>query len=71
MDEQRVAVWFGDVQVVHGGVGVAGVFDRAAQALRQPEVLLRVDLGLGPGRARVWTCDLGEEYVRINGSYIT
>lgn len=71
VDEQRVAVWFGDVQVVHGGVGVAGVFDRAAQALRQPEVLLRVDLGLGPGRARVWTCDLGEEYVRINGSYIT
>lgn len=71
VDERRVAVWFGDVQVVHGGVGVAGVFDQAAQALRQPEVLLRVDLGLGPGRARVWTCDLGEEYVRINGSYIT
>lgn len=71
VDERRVAVWFGDVQVVHGGVGVEGVFDRAAQALRQPEVLLRVDLGLGPGRARVWTCDLGEEYVRINGSYIT
>ncbi len=71
VDERRVAVWFGDVQVVHGGVGVAGVFDQAAQALRRPEVLLRVDLGLGPGRARVWTCDLGEEYVRINGSYIT
>ncbi|MDQ7801691.1 MAG: bifunctional glutamate N-acetyltransferase/amino-acid acetyltransferase ArgJ [Armatimonadota bacterium] len=71
VDERRVAVWFGDVQVVHGGVGVEGVFDRAAQALRRPEVLLRVDLGLGPGRARVWTCDLGEEYVRINGSYIT
>lgn len=71
VDERRVAVWFGDVQVVHGGVGVAGVFEQAAQALRRPEVLLRLDLGLGPGRARVWTCDLGEEYVRINGSYIT
>ncbi|MDR7608107.1 MAG: bifunctional glutamate N-acetyltransferase/amino-acid acetyltransferase ArgJ, partial [Armatimonadota bacterium] len=59
VDERRVAVWFGDVQVVHCGVGVEGVFDRAAQALRRPEVLLRVDLGLGPGRARVWTCDLG------------
>jgi glutamate N-acetyltransferase/amino-acid N-acetyltransferase len=59
------------VQVVRGGVGVEGVFHQAAQALRQPEVRIRVDLGLGPGRARVWTCDLGEEYVRINGSYIT
>ncbi len=71
VDERRVAVWFGDVQVVRGGVAVEGVSDLAAQALRQPEVLVRVDLGLGPGRARVWTCDIGEEYVRINGSYIT
>lgn len=71
VDERRMAVWFGDVPVVRGGVGVEGVFERAAAALRRPEVLVRVDLGLGPGRARVWTCDLGEEYVRINGSYIT
>ncbi len=71
VEERRVAVWFGDVQVVRGGGGVEGVFHQAAQALRQPEVRIRVDLGLGPGHARVWTCDLGEEYVRINGSYIT
>ncbi len=71
VDEGRLSVWFGDVQVVRDGVGVEGVFDRAAQALRRPEVLVRVDLGLGQGRAQVWTCDLGEEYVRINGTYIT
>lgn len=71
VDERRVAVWFGDVQVVREGLGVEGVFDRAAAALRGEEVTVRVDLGLGTGRARVWTCDLGEEYVRINGSYIT
>lgn len=71
VEERRLNVWFGDVQVVQGGLGVGGVFDRAAQALRKPEVRLRVDLGLGQGRAQVWTCDLGEEYVRINGSYIT
>lgn len=71
VDERRLNVWFGDVQVVQEGLGVEGVFDRAAQALRKSEVRLRVDLGLGQGRAQVWTCDLGEEYVRINGSYIT
>lgn len=71
VDERRVAVWFGDVQVVRDGLGVEGVFDRAAAALRREEVRIRVHLGLGSGSARVWTCDLGEEYVRINGSYIT
>ncbi len=71
VDERRVAVWFGDVQVVRNGLGVGGVFHQAAEALRREEVTVRVDLGLGDGRWWVWTCDLGEEYVRINGSYIT
>ena len=28
-----------------------------------------VDLGLGKGRARIWTCDLTDGYIRINGAY--
>ena len=35
------------------------------------EVTIAVDLGLGKGAARVWTCDLTEGYIRINGSYRT
>ena len=33
------------------------------------EVSIEVDLNLGEGSARVWTCDLTYEYVRINGEY--
>jgi glutamate N-acetyltransferase/amino-acid N-acetyltransferase len=35
------------------------------------EYVLGIDLGLGRGQERVWTCDLSEEYVRINGKYTT
>jgi glutamate N-acetyltransferase/amino-acid N-acetyltransferase len=49
--------------------------DRAADAarhLQQQTVDLEVDLGTGgPGRARMWTCDLSAEYVRINADYRT
>ncbi len=34
-----------------------------------PEVALRLDLGLGGAEATVWTCDLSEDYVRINAHY--
>jgi glutamate N-acetyltransferase/amino-acid N-acetyltransferase len=34
-----------------------------------PEIALRLDLGLGGAEATVWTCDLSEEYVRINAHY--
>ena len=33
------------------------------------EILIEVDIGLGNGRADVWTCDLTHRYVDINGSY--
>jgi glutamate N-acetyltransferase/amino-acid N-acetyltransferase len=33
------------------------------------EVEVAVDLGLGKGASRVWTCDLTHGYIDINGSY--
>jgi len=35
------------------------------------EYVIAIDLGLGSGRDHVWTCDLTEEYVRINSKYTT
>src|SRR5207237_478420 len=32
---------------------------------------ITIDLGIGRGEERVWTCDLSEEYVRINAKYTT
>jgi len=41
----------------------------AKEILREQEVVIQVDLNLGEGRARVWTCDLTYDYVKINASY--
>ena len=35
----------------------------------EPEIAIKVSLGLGKGRDRVLTCDLTKEYVAINGDY--
>ena len=67
--EQRIAIDIGEVPVVREGIGVPGSEQRAADALANVEVRVRIRLGLGGGRARCWTSDLGEEYVRLNGSY--
>ena len=32
-------------------------------------ITMAIDLGIGAGRATVWTCDLTHGYVDINGSY--
>ena len=71
MAEEKTDVLFGDLEVVHGGLGVQGVWNAAAAALEEKEITVKIRLGIGSGAARVWTCDLSEEYVRINGSYTT
>ena len=48
-----------------------GLRGSAERAMREPEVLLRVRVGEGPGRSRVLGCDLSYGYVRINGEYTT
>jgi len=33
------------------------------------EIDVHIDLGIGSGSARVWTCDLTHGYIEINGDY--
>ncbi len=48
-------------------------FDRtaASEAMRAPEVLVRLDVGLGAGCGEAFGCDLTEAYVRENSEYTT
>ena len=38
---------------------------------REREIHLRLRFTLGDGRCRFWTCDLTDEYVRLNADYTT
>lgn len=44
---------------------------RAERALRDEEITIEVDLGRGRGAARLYTCDLTTDYIRINADYTT
>src|SRR5262245_25930523 len=72
IDPERVSVLFDDEALVERGVLKAGArLDRIRESMGRSEYTITVDLGLGRGEDRVWTCDLSEEYVRINAKYTT
>lgn len=70
IDLDRAGVWIGDLPVYRR---LPLPFDEAAASacLRNEEVLLRVDLGVGKASATAWGCDLTPEYVHINSDYTT
>ncbi len=66
----RIALHVGPVAVVRRGVGLGPSAEaEAAVILKQSEFSVTVDLGQGKGEAMIRTCDLSQEYVRINASY--
>jgi glutamate N-acetyltransferase/amino-acid N-acetyltransferase len=68
----RAAVRIGPVELFRDGAPYDDRAQEAAAYLREGEVTLEVDLGTGgSGYARMWTCDLTAEYVRINADYRT
>ena len=69
-ERDRLSIRFGATQVASGGLAVAG-YDEAPVAahLKGQEIEIGVDLGLGTGRATVWTCDLTHGYISINADY--
>jgi glutamate N-acetyltransferase/amino-acid N-acetyltransferase len=72
VDPTRVAIQFGGLLICERG-GRAAAFDEAAahRYLSQPEFSVYIDLGLGSGTCRFWTCDLTRDYVSINADYST
>jgi len=72
VEQQRVAIAFDDEPLVEQGMLREGArIGRIREIMGRPEYAITVDLGLGRGEDRVWTCDLSEEYVRINAKYTT
>ena len=69
-DRDRLSIRFGDTIVAAGGMVVED-YDEAPVTthLKGQDIDIGVDLGLGDGRATVWTCDLTHGYISINADY--
>jgi len=63
-------VSLGGVMIARAGERIESFVESdVEQHLKGTDIQIAVDLGLGRGRARVWTCDLTHEYIRINAEY--
>ncbi|HSR71632.1 MAG TPA: bifunctional glutamate N-acetyltransferase/amino-acid acetyltransferase ArgJ [Kiloniellales bacterium] len=71
-DRDRLSIRIGGVEVARNGEVVPG-YDEAPVAahMKGRDIRIDVDVGVGRGRATVWSCDLTHGYIDINADYRT
>ena len=69
-DRDRLSISFGEVLVAENGWRHPNYSEETAAAhMKGEHIQIGVDLGLGGGKATVWTCDLTHGYIEINADY--
>ena len=71
IEPNKVAISFNDLSVLQPNFSLTLNEELATQILTQPEFVINIDIGLGKEETTWWTCDLSEEYIRINADYRT
>ena len=69
-NRDRLSISFGDIMVAKNGE-VASNYneEEASEYMKNDEIKIKVDVGIGKGKASVYTCDLTHEYISINADY--
>ncbi|PZQ97758.1 MAG: bifunctional ornithine acetyltransferase/N-acetylglutamate synthase [Cereibacter sphaeroides] len=69
-DRDRLSIRFGDILVAEKGWRNPSYREEdGAEYMRQQDLVIGVDLGLGRAKRTVWTCDLTHRYIDINADY--
>jgi glutamate N-acetyltransferase / amino-acid N-acetyltransferase len=69
-DRDKLSIWFGPHIVARNGERAAEYVEATvADYMKNSEIVIRIDVGVGGGQATVWTCDLTHDYVSINADY--
>ena len=69
-DRDKLSIRFGDITVAENGWRAPDYSEDATSAyMKNQELEIGVDLGVGAGSSTVWTCDLTHGYISINADY--
>ena len=69
-DRDLLRIWIGDELVAEKGQQNPFYSEeRATQHLKNDQIKIHADIGVGTSEATVWTCDLTERYIEINAGY--
>ncbi|MCE7911750.1 MAG: hypothetical protein DCC43_13910 [Candidatus Brocadia sp.] len=71
LDESKTTLYINDILIFAKGMPAQCDLNTLSASMKNKDIMIRLELGLGNYRDTVWTCDLSHEYVTINAEYHT
>ncbi len=70
IDRDSMSIKFGNLWAAQDGLVASGHSEAKMSAyMKNPELEVTIDVGVGRASSSVWSCDLTKRYVEINGDY--
>ena len=70
INQETISIKIGENYVIKKGEIVKNYNEKkVTKHLKKNEIFIYVDLLLGNGKSKVWTCDLTKKYIEINADY--
>jgi glutamate N-acetyltransferase/amino-acid N-acetyltransferase len=69
-DRDKLTIAFGPHTVARNGERAAEYHEQTVAAyMKNSDIAIKIDVGVGTASATVWTCDLTHDYISINADY--
>ena len=70
IDQNKIKIKFGKYLVTKNGMKYSKYLEKnLTEYLKKKEIKISIDIGMGKHKWTVYTCDLTEQYIRINADY--
>ncbi len=70
LDPEKIDIYFDNLPIVRRGISSGKEMEKkAARVLKNKQLQITIDLNLGKAEAKVSTCDLTPDYIKINAAY--
>lgn len=71
LNESMTNLYINDILIFAKGMPTQSDLNKLSASMKNTDIHIRLELGLGDCADTVWTCDLSHEYVTINAEYHT
>ena len=71
LDESKTNLYINNILIFAKGMPTQSDLSKLSASMKNSDINIRLELGLGDCADTVWTCDLSHEYVTINAEYHT